>query len=365
MNDGRRRKWPGRAARIPLLALETSSKNEIPIKTLDKFPFTGNECALVEDLNQYTVEDLREAVYRVLFYNPPPTDAPPLKLAYIDKLRSHSIIGKTGHIERANAWSHIVAAMLFAIFLIVRPAVDTFDSESIAGQLSALSATASTVTFAVSSIFHILGTVTFLSPGLRLADHSAILLALGFAALADVALTTLNFHGIPAQAVADPLVAVMIMFLAGFYRRFVLEPEQTAISYGTCKSGLFRLSNSDGDWHSTRSSAYLVITFSGFLTIPVGVKNLGGDRMAILIATNFTSLVVLVSSMLLDSVITAPDYLYLQKEQRRESLDDIPCHSRRGGCAATSHFFWHVGSFVAVSVQLFGRELVLTQLKNT
>ena len=49
MNDGRRRKWPGRAARIPLLALETSSKNDIPIKTLDKHPFTGNECALVEE----------------------------------------------------------------------------------------------------------------------------------------------------------------------------------------------------------------------------------------------------------------------------------------------------------------------------
>ena len=357
-----RRGWP-RTELLPLIPNARTGPTAPTAPTAhpfygDKHPFRGNECALAEDnANQYAVDDLHEALYRVLFDNPPKTEADRVS-------RKDSILGYNGHVERSNAWSHIVAAALLAFFVCVRPAVDAFDNESVAGQLSALAATASAVTFATSAGFHVFSSVRWLSPGFRLADHSSILLALGLTALADVALTTRNFAGVPMQAVADPLLLTMALFCAGFYRRFVLDPDQTEESFGSCKTGLFRFSPTDGDWHATRSAGYLVITFSFLLTLPVGFANLGTELMGILVATNAVSVVVLISSMILDSMLLLPDFYYLRREVEQRDFGAIPCHSKRAGCVASSHFWWHVGAFVAVAIQVCGREIVLGRLKT-
>ena len=136
---GPRRAWP-RAELLPLVPFKTGS-----VIFGDKHPFKGNECALSESeqSNQYVVDELQEAFFRVLFSNPPKTQSD------VD-LRRTSILGLNGHVERANAWSHIVAGAFFAGFVCLRPAIDALDNTSIAGQLSALSATASAVTFATS-----------------------------------------------------------------------------------------------------------------------------------------------------------------------------------------------------------------------
>ena len=359
-----RRGWP-RTELLPLIPNARAAPTAPTAPTLptahpfygDKHPFRGNECALAEDnANQYVVDDLHEALYRVLFDNPPKTEADRVS-------RKDSILGYNGHVERSNAWSHIVAAALLAFFVCVRPAVDAFDNESVAGQLSALAATASAVTFATSAGFHVFSSVRWLSPGFRLADHSSILLALGLTALADVALTTRNFANVPMQTAADPLLLTMALFCAGFYRRFVLDPDQTEESFGSCKTGLFRFSHTDGDWHATRSTGYLVVPFSFLLTLPVGFANLGGELMAILVATNAVSVVVLISSMILDSMLLLPDFYYLRREVEQRDFGAIPCHSKRAGCVASSHFWWHVGAFVAVAIQVSGREAVLSRLK--
>ena len=169
-----RRAWP-RTELLPLIPLRPNVPTTPTSHPFygDKHPFAGNECALAEDdANQYVVHDLHEAFYRVLFSNPPKTEAD-------RESRKDSILGYNGHVERGNAWSHIVAAVLFAVFVCVRPAIDALDNESVAGQLSALAATASAVTFATSAGFHVFSSVRWLSPGFRLADHSSILLALG------------------------------------------------------------------------------------------------------------------------------------------------------------------------------------------
>ena len=349
-----RRAWP-RAELLPLVPFKTGN----PIFG-DKHPFKGNECALSESeqSNQYVVDELQEAFFRVLFANPPKTQRD------VD-LRRTSILGLNGHVERANAWSHIVAGAFFAAFVCVRPAIDALDNTSIAGQLSALSATASAVTFATSSLFHVFSSVRWLSPGFRLADHSSILLALGLTAVADVALTTLDFRNVPWQTIADPLLLTMTLFIAGFYRRFVLDPSQTEESFGSCKTGLFRFSHTDGDWHATRSAGYLVITFAFLLTVPVALANLGAGRMALLTTTNALSVVLLIGSMGLDSILLLPDWYYLKREQDQRDFTTIPCHLRHAGCVASSHFWWHVGASLAVIVQLLGREIVLADLKNS
>ena len=135
-------------------------------------------------------------------------------------------------------------------------------------------------------------------------------------------------------------------------------------SFGSCKTGLFRFSHTDGDWHATRSAGYLVVTFSFLLTLPVGFANLGGELMALLVSTNAVSVVVLVSSMILDSMLLLPDFYYLRREVEQRDFGAIPCHSKRAGCVASSHFWWHVGAFVAVAIQLIGREVVLARLKE-
>ena len=153
-----RRAWP-RTELLPLIPLRPNVPTTPTSHPFygDKHPFAGNECALAEDdANQYVVHDLHEAFYRVLFSNPPKTEAD-------RESRKDSILGYNGHVERGNAWSHIVAAALLAIFVCVRPAVDAFDNESAAGQLSA--PRPQRVPSPDEAGFHVFSSVRWLSPG--------------------------------------------------------------------------------------------------------------------------------------------------------------------------------------------------------
>ena len=118
--------------------------------------------------NHYEASNARDAYRRVLWSNPTPQ---------FD--RSQDKVGTAGHVERANAWTHLVACVLFVSYSLVR--VGTMDHHSLASQLSGVSVTLSAIMFATSVMYHVFGTVPGQASWLRNLDIVAIYMSLGLA----------------------------------------------------------------------------------------------------------------------------------------------------------------------------------------
>ena len=141
-----------------------------------------------------------DACWRVLFSNPPRGDSE--VRARITKRRRLSFLGTKGHVERANAWTHVIGGILFAVFAAVRPSLP-LDSTSLSGMLSTYTSIVVAMTFAVSTSFHTLGTVRWLAPVMRMFDHGVIDVALAVASTTDMAVVTKDFYDVPWQTIAD------------------------------------------------------------------------------------------------------------------------------------------------------------------
>ena len=130
-----RRPWPRGAPTAHADHDWNDSADERRHGPLEPAPYLPNNlCAQDSNEEQFSVHDPWQACFRVLWRNPAATAA-------ADAARAGSVLGRTGHLERANAWTHVVGTVLFALFCFVRAGLPgAFDQTSIAGQLSALSA---------------------------------------------------------------------------------------------------------------------------------------------------------------------------------------------------------------------------------
>lgn len=308
----------------------------------------GLQCMLT-DSDQYTVEDSR-ACFRVLWKNEPKTKL----IATMREL--DSILGANGHLERANAYTHLLAAVAFFVFGICRCIFFEWDSTS-----SVLSGTATFVAvlvFATSTCFHVYSSVPDLSYKLRVLDHSAIYISFAVANLCDVSIVTHDFHNVPWQSIADPIFAALVLMIFFLYRRVVLPRSATEISYGSCSLGLFRFQHSDLDHGALRSSGYATLSFSFLLSISLAFKNLQYDAAEVLAACNGSALVVLVAALLLDNVIIFPDRLY-EKRFKQGLPPNLWMHNKRCGCVMSSHAIWHVLAVASIVILTTGREVVI------
>ena len=258
--------------------------------------------------------------------------------------------------QRANAYTHLVAAVAFLIFGICRCVF--FDWDSVSSVLSGCATFVAVVVFATSTCFHVYSAVPNLSYKLRVLDHSAIYISFAVANLCDVSIVTHHLENVPWQAVADPIFAALVLMVFFLYRRFVLPRSATEITYGECGLGLFRFQHSDLSHGALRSSGYAVLSFSFLLSIALAFKNLPYDAAEILAACNGSALVVLVAALLLDNVVIYPDRAY-EKRFRQGLSPDLCFHSKTCGCAMTSHAIWHVLATLSIVILTTGREIVI------
>ena len=300
-----------------------------------------------------------DACWRVLVSNPPRGDEATRRR--IAERRRASLLGPTGHVERMNAWTHIVGGVAFASFAIVR-SNSAIDASSAAGILSTYTAAVIACTFAVSTGFHTLGTVRHLAPVMRMFDHGAIDLALAVACTTDTAIVTLNFADVPWQTVADASGVAAVILCFFFYRRLLLPPEDTEIAWGSCRLGLFRLQHADFEYSALRSASYVVISFGFIMLVPVAWRNLTATASNALVACNAASLLLLILGLLFDNVLIWPDTAYQRAMKGGQTKPPFACHNKDCGCVMTSHAFWHVFSLVAVTVQTVGREVALAEM---
>ena len=308
----------------------------------------GEPC-IGSDEDQYSNSDGWSACWRVLLHNPPKGPQERRKRVY--KLRELSLLGPNGHVERMNAWTHLVGAVGFLVFAFLRPLI--LDSTSISGQLAGYSSIVLVFTFLVSTAFHTGGTVRRLAPILRTFDHGAIDVALAVACTADAAIVTLDFKDVPWQTVMDSSGVAVVILAFFLYRRLVLPPEDTEVKWGDCRLGLFRFQHADFEYGAFRSAGYICLSFGFISLIPAAFTNLSTRSAMVLVLCNGISLVLLIAGMGIDNVLVWPDVLY------QSSAEKPNCHSRSCGCIMTSHAWWHVFSLVSVVVLTVGREVAI------
>ena len=304
------------------------------------------------DDDQYTKNDgALDALLRVLFYNPPMGSEKDRERISASRMK-YSYLGPNGHLERANAWIHLVGALLFLVFATIRPLF--LNTISTAGILSSITSAVVMLTFFVSTAYHSLGTLNGLMPLLRTLDHSSIYIALALATVTDTAVVTMDFKDVPWQTIFD-VVVVAVLLLAFFsYRRIVLPASQTVIAWGSCKTGLFRLSHADNEHSALRSSGYVILSFGFISLIPTAIQNLSYDMAVVLLICNGASLIMLIAGLLLDNALVWPDKMY-----QNGKTPSCTCHSKRAGCICNSHAIWHLLSLVSVIVLTSGREVVI------
>ena len=343
--------------------------------------------------DQFTVFNAWEAFRRVLCHNPPQSKDP----ATVARIRARrslpmpegSLLGPDGHIERMNAWTHIVGVLIFAIFSFVRPAT-ALDSESTAGVLSAVSSAIIVVTFGVSVLYHTLGTVRSLSPFMRMLDHSAIYVSLAAATTTDLAVVTLDFKEVPWQCSWDSVIVAGFLLAFFSYRRLVLPSEYTEIAWGSCRMGLFRFFHSDYSHSSFRSTGYLLLSLGFVQLLPVAVRNLDPVSAAAIVSCNSVGLALLIAGLILDNVLLWPDVLFEARAfvrggsrwmQRKKKQTLLLCYNRSCGCVFTAHAWcaacpapaqpllltlplpgrWHVCTLLSVLTLTVGREVAIAR----
>ena len=246
------------AAELASVCAQTTSPLVPTAITFGRSVVAGPPCP-----NHYVVTNVREAYRRVLWSNPSPGYS-----------REKDLLGATGHLERANAWTHVVGCVLFCGYGLVR--IWMVDQHSLSSQLSGMAINLAAVMFATSVMYHIFGTVPGCSGYMRNLDITAIYMSMGVSGVAEAAMVTNDFEGVSAQCIADPLIAVSVLGAFFTVRRLVLPSDETHTDQfeESCQLGLYRFVHSDLEHAALRTGAITALTFFWVLLLPAAFENL-------------------------------------------------------------------------------------------
>lgn len=280
------------------------------------------------------------------------------------KKRRGSLLGPTGHFERASAYVHLVSAVAFALYAALRPAFG-LSGNSIASRLHVATIALNAAVFAVSTAYHTVGTNPVYNPVLRVADHFVIYVSLALASNADLAIATVNFRDIAWQASWDSVVAALALVAFFGYRRAAMDVSETRERSGDCSLGLFREQHSDGDCSACRSASYVALALSFVLPLPNYFQNLEEDVASFATAAATIGFCMLWFGCFLDTILLFPDAAIERSKKQNappwEKNLARACSSSRCGCIANSHTWFHVLATGSVVLITSAREFALAR----
>ena len=303
--------------------------------------------ALLQPTAPYEIESAKSAPFRVLCAGccaPGAAD-------------SKSAVGKFGHLERASAWTHLIPCIVFILAAILRLVLLPVNSTR--AVLSGVSIAAVGLTFGASTMYHIYSAVPGYAHWTRTLDHSAIAVSMSLATVADLAVVTLDFAGVPLQTLLDPLLAMAV--IVGFFisRRFFVPANETKENqFGDEKSqslGLARVYHSDLEHSGLRSATTSTLLLAWVLAIPSAFSNLSVPLATIWVvgATSATALVVI--------GFVVSNFSPMEELLKRGICGDS-CAFKRLGCFLESHSLWHVVAALSASLAVVTREVVIGQI---
>ena len=118
---------------------------------------------------QYEIEDTSWIWYRVVCVN-----------RVLGKSFKNSLLGPTGHLERASVWVHLAAASCYLVHAVVRSMVYSGElKSSLSNNLVTVDSVALVLTFAISSTYHVYSPHPFWSAVARQFDYIGIYLSVG------------------------------------------------------------------------------------------------------------------------------------------------------------------------------------------
>jgi len=295
----------------------------------------------------YVVSNPKDAYRRVLLPGGNPTPG---------QDRSSSVVGKTGHLERASAWTHLLAFVAFAVYALAR--VWLIDAHSFASQLSGLAIVLNAIMFAVSVVYHVYSTVPGCASAMRNIDHLVIYMAMGVAGAADAALVTVDFRDAPVQALADPLVGATCLGAYFAVRRWIVPRDETRDFQfnDVCSLGLFRVFHSDLEHAGLRTAGVSVLSLTWVLMLPAAFANLDRGVAVVYVVGRVLSFAMIVLGVLFDNQYITDRALAAGEDDAIAIAFACGCASKRLGCVMTSHAWWHVASFCGTVVLTASRE---------
>ena len=268
-------------------------------------------------------------------------------------------MGESGHLERANAWTHLIASVVFAVYAVVR--AFAIDQHSFTAQLSGVSCVSISIMFAVSTVYHVYNTVPGCASIVRNLDIIAIYISIAVGYVADASLLTNDFSNVPFHVIADPMLAAssLVMFFA--VRRYFVPSEETRDFQfeESCALGLFRFFHSDLEHAGLRVAGVVTLTLSWILNMSAAYNNTNTSVASVWLAGVIFATVMLISGVIFDNMLV-PDRAYAKGNHAWYKCTG--CNSKDLGCAMTSHAWWHVISFVGVFITTAAREYGLIYL---
>ena len=260
-----------------------------------------------------------------------------------------ALLGPTGHCERFNAWSHLVAFVAFAAFAALRQAGSP---KSVAGAMTSAAAWSAASVFFASALYHITAPDKEFSRVSRFVDFLSIYTSIVLTSSADLAVVTKGFEEVPLVAIVDvPLAGLAV---AGFFllRRWHLASSATWVENHSHahEHGLFCRHHDDMHHQPLRSSTSLTLTFSFVLAFPVAYTNLPGVA-SLFVFFQLVAFLVVLCGMVMDT------HFSFNSRLLQGSLRCFAFPAR--GFVINSHGLWHVLSVLSVGVSVAARELAL------
>lgn len=302
---------------------------------------------------QYEVEQIKDIWYRVVCVN---------DVGLSKRAAAKSYLGRTGHIERANVWTHLLATAIFATYCCARPFVEAVNPGSLSSTLAAASYASFVVTFLSSSTYHVYSANSYWSSRTRMLDYFGIYLGISTGTLSDLSTVTLNLKDTPWQSIADVWIGMGVIVVFFAVRRARLSVEQTRLPYlaGKCSLGFARSTNVDLEHSSLRATAGVAMAFAWVQMIPGAFETLELDCAWVFSSSRFVGTGVLIAGMVLDNLILYPD-LWFENDNAPPTA--CVCYSNKEGCGGgwicTSHALWHVFALFSTLTTTVGTEYVI------
>ena len=299
---------------------------------------------------QYEINDVRRIWCRVLCVNKVPGED-----------FSKSLLGPTGHLERGNAWTHLIGAAIFLVWFLARSLAYGASRASTSNSLLSFDVLCVSITFFISTTYHVYSPNRFWGAVARLGDYAGIYLSLSSAYLVDLAISTMNLRDVPWQATVDVWIGGAIMVAFFVVRRMMLSIEETRKPYfaNKCSFGFARSTNVDLEHSSLRAAGGVALAFSFILSFAGAIDKLEYANSLIFISSHITGVAILVAGMAIDNVFLFPD----SWKQSEEKPNSCVCYSSREGCGGgwilNSHAIWHLVSLLSIVITSAGLEFVV------
>jgi hypothetical protein len=273
-----------------------------------------------------------------------------------------SLIGPTGHVERANVWTHLLAALLYIIYSSVRFATPMGQTNTVSSYLAHVSYSFFIATFVLSSVYHVCSANMFWSAVTRLGDYLGIYTGIAFGTLSDLAIVANNLEGLGWISVLDVFIGAFLITLFFGVRRCTVTVKDTRLAYmpKKCDLGLSRSTNVDLEHSALRAASGTAMSFSWLLVAPLAFQTLEEDCAWVFVGSRILGQLLLIGGMLLDNYVVYPDAWF---ENDKEPTRCV-CKSKSKGCIITSHALWHIIALLSTVVSSIGSEYVILFSQN-